>query len=539
MSQQQFLRIQPQWQLLFFSSVIYLFSFFLLSPEIGQPLYVTDVVVHQFSFMALFQGDQILTHAVVLITAGFLIDMLGVKKLMPVAIALMLLGLLVIGNLTSTDNLQLLNVTFDQLGMVRWAYSCFTASHDILLLCLLKLTATTLDKKHYPVYLLELLCAIILVQLVGPKFLELIFVAINNRVVFYLFVIFVLLIGGYQTILLLKDPRVRTACIALGDLLRLFYPRRLACALVIIASSVMFLVFQAKAWNITGPTDPVMIFSPVIWFLLGAFIGPLLTCLWLRQQSRQRLTLLVTYIISYACLSYLTHHLYQDSVIVFALMFVGGLCLTASLFIALLYLLEEFSPFSLAVAIAVILYLVIHLGHYWVELGDITQHVGWRQALNLHLPNHWYLGAAIILGIAAFGIILLQHKSEQPLPHSTLKQVCSDYWQGRRPLYKAFWVVYTLLPYTLPWLTFSLLWLTKGLWPNAMDESNFFQADDGTLITIMHVFMVMFVPYMIFATISAWRCGANSKVWWRYLSRIVIVIYSVYLLFALGHNLLG
>lgn len=93
-----------------------------------------------------------------------------------------------------------------------------------------------------------------------------------------------------------------------------------------------------------------------------------------------------------------------------------------------------------------------------------------------------------------------------------MKQTIADFWNGRRPLWEAFWILGFLLQIALGMFIFialDMLGVTK---------------DKATTEYILLLISPFAFIYSVFAYVSIWRCANNSKNIWKILARIWVLL---------------
>jgi hypothetical protein len=100
-------------------------------------------------------------------------------------------------------------------------------------------------------------------------------------------------------------------------------------------------------------------------------------------------------------------------------------------------------------------------------------------------------------------------------------KTASDFWNGKRPLSQAFWLVWIvggILVGVVAWipLIIGLNWLP------------------GLLLPITWVVSLILLAYQIFCYVSVWRCANNVKArYWGVIARVLVVLSVIQMVLAL------
>lgn len=97
-------------------------------------------------------------------------------------------------------------------------------------------------------------------------------------------------------------------------------------------------------------------------------------------------------------------------------------------------------------------------------------------------------------------------------------------WRGEASLAKAFWLVFILL-----WII--LFWIISLIVSKINPHYDFFL--HGSLIG-----SILF-PYTLFSSICVWRCGQNSKMIWKVLTRIIVMLFVIFGLLDIYQMIMG
>lgn len=86
-----------------------------------------------------------------------------------------------------------------------------------------------------------------------------------------------------------------------------------------------------------------------------------------------------------------------------------------------------------------------------------------------------------------------------------LRFAIREYWEGRAPLWKAFWILGLLIPICLGIALIVILSLAEA------------DPENKSILVALSVFNI---PFYVFISISLWRCAKNSHLIWVVLAKI-------------------
>jgi hypothetical protein len=113
--------------------------------------------------------------------------------------------------------------------------------------------------------------------------------------------------------------------------------------------------------------------------------------------------------------------------------------------------------------------------------------------------------------------IAIPARPPQPENVQSSENAFLSYWYGRKPLWKAYWVVGKL--------GITAVFMASLLIVAALTYTLFPQYDKSVTPLFLFVIPLTFV-YSSFAMVSIWRCARNtSQLVWALLARMVVVIY--------------
>lgn len=76
-----------------------------------------------------------------------------------------------------------------------------------------------------------------------------------------------------------------------------------------------------------------------------------------------------------------------------------------------------------------------------------------------------------------------------------------DYWNGSKPLWKAFWLIWVLGSIAIPTFICAAIFIV----------ASFYSVSVIQLYITIYVVLFMFNPYFIFCWVSVWRCSKNAS----------------------------
>lgn len=87
-------------------------------------------------------------------------------------------------------------------------------------------------------------------------------------------------------------------------------------------------------------------------------------------------------------------------------------------------------------------------------------------------------------------------------------------WKGETSLAKAFWLIYIL---------FGIIIAIIITLPFALLTPDFMQSPAAQL-HYSPIIRTIYLPYSIYAAICVWRCGVKSNLFWKIVSRILVIL---------------
>lgn len=100
-----------------------------------------------------------------------------------------------------------------------------------------------------------------------------------------------------------------------------------------------------------------------------------------------------------------------------------------------------------------------------------------------------------------------------------------DYWKGQNKLWKAFWIIGFLGIFIINIISrFIKMYWIDTFFINLRLESNVISLKDKVLFVSGIVLILIFSIYLMWALVSTWRCGSNSKqMIWKVMSRVLLI----------------
>jgi len=87
-------------------------------------------------------------------------------------------------------------------------------------------------------------------------------------------------------------------------------------------------------------------------------------------------------------------------------------------------------------------------------------------------------------------------------------------WKGETSLAKAFWLIYVL---------FGIIIALIITVPFALFAPDFMQSP-AVQLHYSPIIRTIYLPYSIYAAICVWRCGVKANIFWKVLSRILVIL---------------
>ena len=99
-----------------------------------------------------------------------------------------------------------------------------------------------------------------------------------------------------------------------------------------------------------------------------------------------------------------------------------------------------------------------------------------------------------------------------------------EYWQGSKPLWKSFWLIYILGAFIVP-IAIALVTFTVA---------PVFQVSSIQLSALVSLLLFLFNPYYIYSWVSVWRSTRNtSKQIYGYMAKIIVLLHIIYFSFSI------
>lgn len=99
-----------------------------------------------------------------------------------------------------------------------------------------------------------------------------------------------------------------------------------------------------------------------------------------------------------------------------------------------------------------------------------------------------------------------------------MKKTIFEFWNGQKPLWQAFWLLFVLG---------QILFIPLSLFTVWIFFEGPFQGIFSTEISVLPSGIV-WLSFILYASISVWRCAKTTRLSaWAWLSRIVIILYLI------------